>query len=177
MWQYNYTDELYHYGVKGMKWGVRRKARKDAKEFARAKMYYGEGAGTRRKLIKNTVEQRSKDDPYYKQEFDKALSKQNMADHATKAKRERKFNDAKNTTKKTARGVVNIVAGHPERVGAALTVAASAYGLAKKTGADKVIKNFAKKTFNDVKDSVACMKGIQAMKADIFNIKDWKVAD
>lgn len=25
MWQYNYSNELYHYGVKGMKWGVRKK--------------------------------------------------------------------------------------------------------------------------------------------------------
>ena len=71
-------SELMHYGVKGMKRGVRRRARRDAKEFTQAKMYYGEGAGNRRKLIKATVKARSKD-PFYKSEFDKAVATGNLS--------------------------------------------------------------------------------------------------
>ena len=67
---YDYPEDfLAHHGVKSMRWGVRkqrtpgvsrktdRAARKDAKEFTQAKMYYGEGAGNRRKTIKAKVDQ------------------------------------------------------------------------------------------------------------------------
>lgn len=32
MWEYNYTSELYHYGVKGMRWGHRKARYNDAKK-------------------------------------------------------------------------------------------------------------------------------------------------
>lgn len=70
---FNEDDYLEHFGVKGMKWGVRREARRDAKESARAKMYYGEGAGVRRRNINAIVKQKSKD-PTYKDEYEKAYA-------------------------------------------------------------------------------------------------------
>lgn len=111
-----HNNELYHHGVKGQKWGVengppyplgsgmsertaRSRAKKDAKEYARAKMFYGEGSGNRRKLIKNIVAERSKD-PTYKQAFEESLAKQDMAKHAQKAKSERHRKDASEQVKK-----------------------------------------------------------------------------
>ena len=46
---YDNGTYLEHHGVKGMKWGVhksKQEARKDAKEYTQAKMYYGKGAAT-----------------------------------------------------------------------------------------------------------------------------------
>lgn len=131
------TDEfLAHYGVKGMKWGTRRgrvegvsartnrEASRDAKEFARAKMFYGEGAGNRRKLIKATVEGKSKKDPSYKKAFDHHLENQDLSSHASRARGERKRKNAVNSTAKTARGVKNVIMQN----GAPVTVAAAIIG-------------------------------------------------
>jgi 2'-5' RNA ligase len=111
------VDELFHFGVKGMRWGVRKgdyegasravnkQASKDAEEFARAKMFYGEGAGTRRKLIKAKVEAASRKDPTYKKAFEHHLAKQDLGKHASKARKERRRKDVRKGTAKTARGV------------------------------------------------------------------------
>ena len=96
-------------------------------------MYYGKGAGNRRKLIKATVEQKSKD-KYYKEEFDRALAGQDMAKRASQARTTRHANDVKDSTAKTARGIVNIATGNPARASAALV---AAYGVARFTGLDK----------------------------------------
>lgn len=163
---YYELNELYHHGIKGQKWGVRRYqnpdgtltdagkarlasgnvplstkrvAKKDAKEFARAKMYYGEGAGTRRKLINATVNQRSKSDPFYKAEFDRQLAKQDMAKHAAKARGERGRNDVKNAVAKTGRGIVNAATGN---IGRASATAAVLYTAAHYTGFDKKVASY-----------------------------------
>ena len=161
---YQYPNYLIHYGVKGMHWGhrkTRKRAQKDAKEYARAKMYYGKGAGNRRKLISNTVAQRSKD-PYYKSEFDKAMEKQDMVKHVSAAKRERKMADIKDTTAKTVRGVVNVATGNIGRASAAAIIL---YATAKYTGADKVVASYAKQTVSSVIDSA---KGAKASR-NIWN--------
>lgn len=182
---FTYYDEEYflaHHGIKGQKWGVRRSpeelghkvprstvrmAKKDAKEFARAKMYYGEGAGNRRKLIKATVNERSKD-PDYKAEFEKALGKQDMAQHAAKARSERARNTAVSKTAKTARGIVNIVTGNAGRAGAAAVGLYGAYSLMRMTGADKQIINAGKNLIQNMKNTNNIVNFDEALLRDTF---------
>lgn len=114
----NVDDDIHgyleHFGIKGMKWGVRKEsgigvskkveksARKDAEEFARARAFHGDGAGTRRKLIKQTVEGKSKQSADYKKAFDHHLGRQDSAKHVEKAVSERKRIDRTVKTKQRA---------------------------------------------------------------------------
>ena len=153
---------LEHYGVKGMKWGVRREAKRDANKFAKAKMYYGEGAGTQRKLIKATVESKRKKDSQYGEAFDYYMDNQNMATRAQQARTKRRTTDATNSVRKTARGIGHIINGNSMYASAA---AATIYGAAKFTGADKA----AKTAYNTVAKKVATEYNVMKIKQQFKN--------
>lgn len=114
---------LEHYGVKGMKWGVRRArtpgvsrrvdrdAAKDAREFVNAKQYYGQGAGNRRKLINKTVEQKSSTTPGYKKAFDNHVKNQDWAKASTKAVKDRTKTDRRDRNKKRAGAIARNITG------------------------------------------------------------------
>jgi hypothetical protein len=154
---------LIHYGVKGMRWGQRKntdhpgasratnkEARKDAQEFARAKLFYGEGAGTRRKLIKASVEAKTKRDPTYKAAFDHHLAQQDLSVHAQKARGERKRKDTKAKVGKNVRAANRAING-PFASGAAVALAVSAYGGLKATGLDKKVMQAGRNFMNQQK--------------------------
>ncbi len=166
-------DFLAHYGIRGMKWGQRkasvpgvsaktsREARKDATEFAKAKMFYGTGAGTRRKLIKAKVEAKAGKDPNYKKAFDSHLANQDMGKRAEGARSERKRKDVVAGTAKTARGVKNLALGTGAPVALSAVVLFGAY---KNPVVRAAVTKAGKATYNTIKDSGLVDKGASFVK-------------
>lgn len=129
-----------HYALEGSTRATRRDAKRDAKEAATAKMFYGEGAGTRRKRINEVVKQRSKDEAY-KRAYDYYYENQDMAKRGAQARAQRRTKDTTKAVTKTTRGIINQVL----HTGATVSASAAAlYYVAHKTGIDQVVAKYAK---------------------------------
>lgn len=163
-------EVMAHYGTKGMHWGIRksdsdgipsstnRAAKKDAEEFTRAKLYYGEGAGTRRKLIKAKVEAKSKADPLYKKAFDTHVEATDLGKRANQAQGQRKRKDAVNSTKKTVRGIKNVINGNSRSASVASLLLVGGAMYAHKHGIDQVVLKSASKKIADIQKNRASAK-------------------
>lgn len=154
------VESMEHSGVKGMKWGVRRtnrSARKDAQEFARAKQFFGEGAGTRRKLIKAQVEGKSKNNPAYAKAFQEHLSKQDTSKHASKAVSERRRKDVAKSTKQTTGAVARRLTGEMGTKAAFVALVAGGIAFASSPKGQRIMNQ----TVSKIKNAQASRRGIK----------------
>ena len=61
-----YEDYLAHYGTKGMKWGVRKSVKRDARERAKVSRSSGKGSGKLRKDFNSKLDAKDTETPGYK---------------------------------------------------------------------------------------------------------------
>lgn len=131
---------------------IERKARRDAREYARAQMYYGDGAGIRRKHISATVESRAKLSPTYAQVFHAELARQDMAEHAAKARGERTRKDVGEAVSHNAKALVG---GKYESVNGAILIAIVTGYFVHTTGLDQKIYDKGRELHAKVKNKIA----------------------
>lgn len=83
MWQYKHTDELYHYGVLGMKWGQRRRGYISTGQSMRnARKAYKSASINKRKAAKESI---ARDKAYNKNLKNSRISKDSR--HVTKLRK------------------------------------------------------------------------------------------
>jgi gp021 len=142
-------------------------------------MYYGEGAGNRRKLIKAKVNQRSKD-PSYKKAFDHHVANTDWEKRGKEARSKRGRADAVKGAGKAARGAKNVALGNYRNVGVGILATAVLFKGGQALGvipANSVIKDRAhaagQSVYNKVrKTSIDGIRSAARMAAERQRNKD-----
>lgn len=145
---------------------IEREARRDAREYARAQMYYGEGAGIRRRHISNTVQSKADRSAAYNNAFLDELERQDMAEHAQKARRERQRRDTAESVTKNTKALVT---GNYQNAQAGVLVVATVAYFAHQTGLDKKVYEKGKKVYRDVRYRIKRRKLKDAPVYNIYN--------
>lgn len=134
---------------------IEKMAQADAHEWGLAEMFFGEGAGTKRKLISAKVDQRMHDIPGYAEAFSNATSQLNQLEMAEKAIALRKRLDRAEKASKNFRALKR---GNLTGLSNGLFLVAGAAYLAHATGYDKKIEAEAKKYYKKAKVEVKFRK-------------------
>lgn len=130
-------------------------AKQDAHDWGLAQMFFGEGAGTRRKLVAARIDQRVLDIPGYEQALDKAYAKLNQIEMAEEALELRKKIDRANKAGKNIRAIKS---GNLHAVSNGVYLILGGAYLAHATGYDKKIQAEAKKLWKKAKTEVKFRK-------------------
>jgi hypothetical protein len=142
---------------------VQREARNDAREYARAQMYYGEGAGNRRKLIFTAVEDKARRDPAYARVFHTELARQDMAEHAQMARKERERADRHEAMRRNAKAFTTGNYGNASS--SVLMLGIAAY-VAHQTGLDKKAWKKGKEVYYDLKTRIQKRRAVNRVLKD-----------
>jgi len=134
-------------------------AASDAAKWARAEMFFGEGAGTRRKLLAAEIDHKVETISHYKEEFANAYLMQDMAEHAIKAAKERQHIDRAVKISKNTRALVR---GDRRGLSTGLAIIAGIAYVAHQTGYDKIAlakgKIYYRKVLLKIRSEIATRK-------------------
>lgn len=132
-----------------MSTSIQKQAARDAEQYARAYMSYGEGAGNSRKLIYGTVQYKIATLPGYEEAFRLASSRQNMArfaKEAERADRRRTINQA------VTRNTRALMTGRYENLNSAIFLGGTALYFAHRHELDKKVVEKAKTQWRKIKN-------------------------
>lgn len=138
---------------------IERIAAKDAAKWAEAELFFGEGAGTRRKLLSADIGYKTENVSEYYPAFKKAYDKLNFSQLAMKAAKERQHIDRANMMGKNARAIIR---GDRRGLSTGLAIIVGVIYVAHQTGYDQKIlkegRKYYRKYSRKIKAEIAARK-------------------
>lgn len=128
---------------------INKMAMEDARQWAYAEMFFGEGAGTRRKLLAASIQTKITQIPGYKEVFNAAYEKQDFSALAIRAAKERRRIDGSHFIK---RNLGALARGDRRSMSNGFAASVIVLSVAHTTGYDKKAIVFVDKKYREAKN-------------------------